>query len=295
MTLSLHYFADQAEPAIRLAQQMNCPVQEIMTHNFPDGEVKVTVAAVTETILLYTSLDHPNGRLISLALAASALRDNGARRIVLVAPYLCYMRQDMAFKPGEAVSQRVIGAFLAGYFDRIVTVDPHLHRTPDLQTIFPGCEADRLSATGPIAEAVRQGYDRETTLLIGPDSESRQWVDAIAGVTGLSVVIAEKIRTGDRTVTVKLPDDQAYAGKNALIVDDVISSGMTIARCAAALKLAGVEDIDVMATHMLCRDQDLAQLEKSEVGWIRSTDSIVHASNAICLAPLLAGALQKEK
>ena len=87
--------------------------------------------------------------------AAEALRRNGAERLVLVAPYMCYMRQDTAFLDGEAISQKVIGRLLAGTVDRIITVDAHLHRTTDIRDVFPGIEADNLSAIPAIAESLR--------------------------------------------------------------------------------------------------------------------------------------------
>ena len=75
-----------------------------------------------------------------------------AKRIVLLSPYLCYMRQDTAFQQGEAISQKAIGRLLAGIVDRVITVDAHLHRTPEIAAVFPGIEADNLSAMPAIAE-----------------------------------------------------------------------------------------------------------------------------------------------
>ncbi len=96
----------------------------------------------------------PNDKLISILFAAEALRRNGAERLVLVAPYLCYMRQDAAFKAGEAISQKVVGRLLAETFDRVITVDAHLHRTKTIQSVFPGIEAEDLSAMPAIADVL---------------------------------------------------------------------------------------------------------------------------------------------
>ena len=72
---------------------------------------------------------------------------------MLVAPYLAYMRQDSAFHAGEAISQRIVGEMFAKTFDRIVTVEAHLHRTATLQAVFPGIEADNLSAMPAVADS----------------------------------------------------------------------------------------------------------------------------------------------
>ena len=136
---------------------------------FPDGELRVTVGPAAPTTIVFGSLDQPNEKLIALLFAAEALRREGARRLVLVAPYLAYMRQDAAFHAGEAISQRVVGDMLARTFDRIMTVDAHLHRTATLQAVFPGIEADNLSAMPAIAAALRTGQLDPTTVVVGPD------------------------------------------------------------------------------------------------------------------------------
>src|SRR3546814_1718571 len=75
-----------------------------------------------------SSLDHPYAKVLPLLFAADTARDLGARRIVLVAPYLAYMRQDIRFHAGEAVTSRTFAAILSRHLDWLVTVDPHLHR-----------------------------------------------------------------------------------------------------------------------------------------------------------------------
>ena len=141
------------------------PFHEIAIHGFPDGEIRVTVGPASATTIIYASLDRPNDKLIALMFAAEALRRGGAKRLVLVAPYLCYMRQDAAFHEGEAISQKVIGQLLARCIDRVVTVDAHLHRTPDITAVFPGIEADNLSAMPAISDTLRKtGLDRATVV-----------------------------------------------------------------------------------------------------------------------------------
>ena len=124
------------------------------------------MSPATATTIVFASLDHPNDKLLALLFAAEALRRGGAKRLVLVAPYLCYMRQDDAFHPGEAISQMAVGRLLAGAFDRVVTVDAHLHRTKNIGHVFPGIEADNLSAMPAIADALRaDGFDPGTVIL----------------------------------------------------------------------------------------------------------------------------------
>ncbi len=292
--VSLHYFAKSAAPAKELATALSIPSCCIQVHSFPDGESKVRITPVEGTAIIFLSSDKPNEDLLHIAFAASALRENGASRVVLVIPYLCYMRQDKAFNEGEAVSQKIIGSFLSIYFDRLITVDPHLHRIDDLQEVFPACRADSLSANMLIADVFDPEYNADNALLIGPDSESRQWVSAIAERTNIPFIIAQKIRRDDRDVHISLPKGESPAGKHTIIVDDVISSGMTVIRCAEALVKANAASIEVVATHVLCSDTDLARLRRAGISNVRSSDSIHHSTNNIHLAPLLAQALQEE-
>ena len=135
-----------------LAARLGIALHEIDVHRFPDGELRVTVGPAAPTTIIFTSLDQPNDKLLAILFAAEALRRGGATRLVLVAPYLCYMRQDAAFHPGEAISQRVIGRLIAQTVDRVITVDAHLHRTKNIADVFPGIEADDLSAMPAIAD-----------------------------------------------------------------------------------------------------------------------------------------------
>ena len=168
----------------RLAAQLGVPVHEIAVHRFPDGELRVTAGPAAATTIIYAPLHQPNEKLLAILFAAEALRREGTKRLVLVAPYLCYMRQDAAFHGGEAISQRVVGALLARTVDRVITVDAHLHRTNTLRGVFPGIEADNLSAMPVIADALQAAGLDPATVVVGPDAESRQWVRDLAGRLG---------------------------------------------------------------------------------------------------------------
>lgn len=292
--LSLHYLPGNKDTAQDLAAQLDIPVYPVEIHTFPDGESRVQVTPTPGTALLFATLNNPNDKLITLSFAATALRETGSDRLVLIAPYLCYMRQDMAFESGDAVSQRIIGSYLSRYFDAVFTVDPHLHRISDLQSIFNGCSATSLSAGGLLATVLAGEVYTELTLLVGPDDESEQWVRAIADQLYLPFIVGEKVRLGDRNVAVTLPKTAKIAGVNAIIIDDMISSGMTICRCAEALKRAGAQDVQAVTVHALCNDEDVAAMMQAGISRIRSTDSIHHVTNAISLTPLLVEALKEE-
>ncbi len=282
-----------AEAAGRLAARLKLPLQEIAVHRFPDEELRVTVGPAAQTTIVFASLYQPNEKLLALLFAGEALRRGGAKRLVLAAPYLCYMRQDAAFHAGEAISQKVVGRLLAQAFDRIVTVDAHLHRTANIHDVFPGSAADDLSAMPAIAEALRAGTDRQT-VITGPDEESRPWVSDLAGRLGLDFAVARKSRRGDRAVEVVFADPNVFAGRPALLVDDIVSSGATLAACAKALRAAGATPIDAVITHALFPPELVGALFAAGIRSVKSTDSVPHPTNAITLDGVLADALLQE-
>lgn len=294
-SLTVHGFEDCRAAGERLATRLGVPFATVNLHRFPDGEslVRVDPQMVTERVVLYRGLNQPNDKLIEIVLAASALREHGARHITLVAPYLPYMRQDIAFHPGEAVSQTVIGRWLADHFDRVIAVEPHLHRTAELETVFPGREATALSGGPALGAALATEGVSPETVILGPDIESTPLTRSTAQAAGLSRwASARKVRHGDRDVTMTLPDSVDLAGRPVIIVDDVISSGTTIIACARAALERGAASVDVLAVHALYPPDAADAFRQAGIARVRSADGIPHPSNAVPLDRLLAEAVK---
>ncbi|SES68641.1 ribose-phosphate pyrophosphokinase [Nitrosomonas marina] len=284
-------FEDYRAQALALSIALQTEYREIRLHSFPDGESLVQVPVnLPDHVVLVRSLNQPNSKLIELLLSVSVLRKHGARRITLVAPYLCYMRQDAENHPGEAVSQQVIGRLLADNFDDVITVDPHLHRVQRLVQAIPARHALAVTAGGEIGRFLQQQY--ADALLVGPDSESEQWVSEIAITIGFSYTVASKVRSGDKQVAITLPE-RDYAGQHAVLVDDMASTGHTLAQAAENLLHNGARQVDAVVTHPLfCSDAEQV-IRQSGVTRIWSSDSITHSTNAIQLANVLAEAVRQ--
>ena len=279
-------------PAEALGARLDLSPKTIERHRFPDGELRLRLPpSLPPTVIVFATLDQPNEKLIELLLVARESRALGAGGLVLVAPYLCYMRQDVAFSPGEAVSQRIVGAFLAELFDGVLTVDPHLHRTATLARAVPARRALALSAAPLIGTFVAS--QRPGALLIGPDAESAPWVEAAASRAGLDFAVGAKTRHGDRAVDVVLPE-VPVAGRDVVLVDDMASTGRTLAQAARLLREAGAARVDAAVTHALFVGDAQEVMRAAGVAEIWSTDSIAHRTNRIALAPLLAGALRDD-
>ena len=261
----------------------------IERHVFPDGEVRLRLPPnLPPQVVVYRSLYHPNEKLVELLLAAQTARSLGARHLTLVAPYLAYMRQDMEFHPGEAVSQGIVGRFLATLFDAAITVDPHLHRVATLQEAMPLQQALVLCGADALSDMVVQRRSRP--LLVGPDAESAQWVAGAALRHGLDHLVCTKVRTGDHDVHVALGAG-AVDGRAAVIMDDVASTGHTVAAAARLLQLAGAASIDVAVTHALFAADAMQTIRAAGVNEVWSTDCIAHPTNAVSMASHIAHAL----
>lgn len=261
----------------------------IETRRFPDGETYVRILSdvADKAVYLVCTLARPDDGFLRLIYTADAARALGAREVNLIAPYLAYMRQDRRFQPGEAVTSKSFARLVSSSFDRLLTVDPHLHRYPALSSLY-SIPADTLHAAPLLAHWI--GACITDALLIGPDEESEQWVSAIAGRVGAPHAVLRKIRHGDRNVEIALPDLSQWRGRRPVLADDIVSSGRTMIEAARKLPLQGFPRPVIATVHAIFADDSYPQL-LSLCDTIISTDSVPHASNAITLAPLIATAI----
>jgi ribose-phosphate pyrophosphokinase len=289
-------FDDERAMGEALAAAGNWPVHIVQRHRFPDGETRLTLPSeLPPEIVLLRGLQDPNAKLTELLLAAAGARELGAERIVLASPYLAYMRQDMAFNPGEVVSQRHLGALLAAAFDAVVTVDPHLHRVATLDEVLPGRRGLSLSAAPLLGRFVAGQVPG--AVLLAPDEEAGQWVRAAAEASGLEHAQCLKVRQGDREVSVSVASARGansphrLAGRAVVVMDDVASTGRTLGAAARAAFAAGADSVDVAVTHALFVGDAFEHVAAAGVRRIWSSDCVPHPSNAVSVAPLLAQAL----
>jgi len=285
MTLVLG-FTNYLSPAKQLAQCLASPFKHIDVHHFPDGESKVTLPVkLPKQIIICQSLNQPNEKLIELILAAQTAREQGVEHITLVAPYLCYMRQDIAFHAGEAVSQKIIGKLLSDYFDAVLTVDAHLHRIKHLSEAIPTADAIALYATPAMSALIKQHF--ENPVIIGPDEESNQWAEAIAKPHQWQYTIASKQRLGDKEVQVTLNDINLNK-RDVVIVDDIASTGRTLEQTVKQLRPQSPQSISLIVTHAFFVDDSIKRLKALGVTNIWSSDSVLHSTNAFSVIDILA-------
>lgn len=289
MSAAVFAFAEDVGPAARLASALGVPLREIALHRFPDGEGLPNVGAAPGVAILYRGLAQPDAKLMSLFLAADALRRAGAARLVLAAPYMPYLRQDTVFQPGQPLSRDVLGGLVGPAVDRIVTVEPHLHRTAELTPVFAGTPVTVLSAAELLAAAIGPAGP---PLIVGPDAESEPWAARVAAALGTDHLVFAKTRLSDREVRLDVQGE--IAGRRVALIDDICSSGGTLEAAVRAVAGRGADSVEIAVVHALFDAEAQARLAAAGAARIVSTDSCEHPTNAIHLAGLLAGALAEE-
>lgn len=273
----------------RLMRDNHFEAGKIERRQFPDSEsyVRLLTPVSGRNVVLLCSLDHPDAKTPPMLFAADAARTQGARSVGLVAPYLAYMRQDKAFRPGEAVTSVTYSRLLSSQLDWLVTVDPHLHRYPRLESIY-SIPAIAASAAAPIAQWIREHVQQP--FLIGPDMESRQWVEQIARLAGASFTVFTKKRSGDFEVNIEDTEAPIPPGATPVIIDDIASSARTLVKAVQALKGKGHSAPICIVVHPLFAGDAYHKLLEAGPAGIASTNTVKHTSNCIDVAgPVAAG------
>ena len=283
------------EIAKKLARKLKVTYSPLTISAFPDGDIYLkynTPLKGKKVVIVHSFQPHPDTSLFDVIFAAETARTLGATKVILVAPYLAYMRQDTQFHPGEAVSSKIMAKLLNKSIDKIITIDPHLHRYKSLKDIFT-IPATKVTVNDLIAAYIQKNV--KNVVIIGPDWESYQWAESIAKQINVPVTVLEKTRYSARKVEVKMKKAILIKDKNVVIVDDIISTGHTIAEAAKKAKKAGARSITAIGVHGLFVENAVDTLKHAGVNRIVTTNCIQHPTNKIDVTPLLMEELKKEK
>lgn len=275
-----------------LAAEGDFALAAAAVRRFPDGEllVRIDTDVAGRAVDLVCALANADAHFLTLAFVADALRDLGASEVRLLAPYLGYMRQDARFHPGEAITSRTFARLLGSVVDRLVTVDPHLHRIAALSDLYRiPCQV--VHAGPAIGRWVRDRI--AAPLIVGPDSESEPWAAGIAAAAGAPYAVFDKVRFGDREVRLTAPDLAAFARRQPVLVDDIASSGRTLVAACQTLQALGFAPPVCVVVHAIFVGDALDRV-RAVCARVVSTDTLPHVTNAISVAPLVARALLAE-
>lgn len=268
------------ELAQKICVKHNYEIGNLICHQFPDAEtlIKIHSNILNRQIILVAGLENPNTKILSLIYFAETARDLGATSITLIAPYLVYMRQDKQFHPHEGITAKYFAKLISYYFDKLITVEPHLHRIHSLSQIYT-IPTHVVYANKDIGQWILKNVSMP--ILIGPDEESKEWVNAIAQITNAPFVILKKTRKADRKVEIEMPDLKAFVDYTPVLIDDIISTGISMLETIAHLKRYNLHSPICIGVHGLFIDNAYEKILLAGAKQIVTCNTVIHASNLI--------------
>lgn len=270
-----------------LAKYMEVESLPIQYREFPDKEscIRLEHEVTGKDIIIVDSLDNPNHKILPLLLLSETLRNYGAKKVGLIAPYLSYMRQDKSFNDFEGITSKYFAKLISNYFNWLITVDPHLHRYKDLKEIY-SIPTKIVHAEGAIANFIKDKI--KNPVIIGPDMESEQWIAAISKPANAPYVVFNKIRKSD--VDVAIAKDaksdsmnlEKYKNHTPVVVDDIISTAHTMIEAIKQLKTAMIKAEPIcIGIHAVFANDFYQELQELAAKNIYTCNTIIHDSNGI--------------
>lgn len=259
--------------AKKISLDLDVPYKNAELRVFADGESKIRLDSVTRRncIIIHSTYPPTDQHLMQLFMIIYKCKQDGASDICVVNPYLAYSRQDKVFVDGEIVTINLIGRILASLgTTKLVTIDAH--SPGSLNYSF---ETVDLSAVPSLASYVKKNISLNKPIVISPDEGGIQRAKKFAGLIDIDMLSLIKSRdrfTGD--VSISLSNQQPLENRDALIVDDMISTGNSIIKATEILKKNSIGNVYVICTHALLLDDAKEKLLKTGIKEIISTNSI---------------------
>jgi ribose-phosphate pyrophosphokinase len=293
-------FCGSANPALgnAITKELECQACPSRVEVFPDGEISVQLEKAVRrrpVFVVQPTAPPVTNNLFQLMLFADACRRAGAGSITAVVPYFGYARSDKRHGRREPITASMVATLLESVgVDHLVTIDLHSSQIEGFFRI----PVDHLTAVPAICRAFR-GHLAPETVVVSPDEGRVKTATQYAHILGLSVAVVHKQRmSGTETQVVKVAGD--VRGRPCLIIDDMISTGGTIAQAVTALLAEGAKpEMHVAATHGVFAPGVRQKLNLPALKAIYTTDSIAQPTDwpllhVVSVAPLLASAMHRQ-
>jgi len=275
--------------ASSLAASLSSPYCEVLRKVFPDGESYIRLpgeAVKASRVCVVKSLDYPQDKaLVELLLTLDALREKSNAELVAVIPYMAYSRQDREFLENEAVSIRaVLRAIKSAGASELYTIE--IHKEESLRH-FGG----RAYSVSPYEYMAGKLEIPEDSVVIAPDLGARGRAERLAKALGVDYDYLVKQRDRITGEVVFKPKELDVKGLNVIIVDDIISTGGTIAKASRILKAQGAKSIIVIVAHALLVDGAWDKIVDAGVSRVYATNTVKPRSGRpviIDVAPVVA-------
>jgi ribose-phosphate pyrophosphokinase len=269
-----------------LANRLRQPLLHTIYKRFPDDEFYVRVLdniAGKDVVIVQTA--YPDPKIVELLLMQDAVHDAGAKKITVVLPYFGYSRQDKKFEEGEAISARAIAEHISLHADCVITVDPHKEHILKFFTV----PAYSCSAVSTIAQHLKE---KNIDFVLAPDKGAKERAKETAKLINCEYDYLEKTRINGATVKITPKKLDAH-GKNVAIIDDIISTGDTMANSIKELKKQGAKTILIACTHGLFIGGAKEKLLAADCDEIISTDTIETDFSKVSVAECIAATILK--
>ena len=256
----------------KIAREIDLPLASMEITRFTDGEFDVKIAESVrgrDLFLIQPTCQPVNDNLIQLFIILDALRRASASRITAVIPYYGYQRKEKKTQPRDPISAKLMANIieLAGA-NRVIAVDLHAEA---IQGFFD-IPVDALTATKILARRVRERHGHNV-VVVSPDAGGALRARRLGRLLDAPIAIVDKRRPRDDAVEViNVIGD--VDGLHCIIVDDLISTGSTLANAAIALRAKGATGVDVVATHGVLTDGALKRLNEAPIDEICITDTV---------------------
>lgn len=253
---------------------------------FADGESKIRLDNVAKRncIIIHSTYPPTDQHLMQLFMIIYKCRGDGANDICVVSPYLAYTRQDKVFVDGEIATINLVGRILESLgTTKLITIDSH--HPNSLNYSFKTVD---LTAIPSLASYVKKNITLNNPIVISPDEGGIERARKFAGIIDVNMLSLVKTRdriTGD--VSISLSEQEPLKKRDALIVDDMISTGNSIIKATEILKKNKIGDVFVICTHALLLDDAKEKLYKAGVKEVISTNSIPNDFAKVDLASLV--------
>lgn len=270
--------------AQKLAHIAKWSVVDAEVKSFPDGEQYARIpTSVQGKDVVVVQTGYPPSRLWTLLMLLNAAREGKAASVRCVVPYMPYARQDRLFLEGEALTAKLVGQSLRTWSDQCLTVELH---KDEVARYFDG-RCLNLSAAAPFADEFRQ---RQIDVVLAPDAGARQRAEQVALRLGAEADHLEKKRLSGESVEIR-PKSLNVKGRRVAILDDIISTGSTMAKACEQLVQQGAATVVCAGVHGLFIGDAVQRLKSAGASEIICADTIDSPYSRVSVAPILAEAL----
>jgi ribose-phosphate pyrophosphokinase len=274
-----------------ISHNLNVKIIEPELKIFSDGESKLRIPSVNNKhcIIVQSLYPPPDRHIIQLLMIIHKCKKDHASKITVIIPYMAYARQDKAFLDGEIISIAVLAQVIENFgVDEVITVDIH----KEVSLSYFSIKIKNISAIPILADYIKNNVTIEKSFIISPDAGGIERAEKFAQLLELPILCLKKKRDR-KTGFVSIDENigMKVDGMNAILIDDMISTGGSIVKACEVLKKQKIGNIIVFCSHAILVDNAFEKIINSGVKEIISTNSIPSICSKVDLSLILSDAL----